>query len=153
MSIWKLLEPLKTRIRMILNRALLEAIDDSKSMQLIKVTVMEGEVKDLVERIQEYGFTSVPRKGSEALVGFIGGNKDQGIAIKVDDSRVRLKDLPDGSVAMYHYSGHKIVMTDDTVEITLVSGKTVNINARNVNVNLESGGQFSVAGSNLTVDA
>lgn len=138
---------------MILNRALLSLVDDTKSVQLLQIEILDGETKSGVERVQNYGFTSVPRAGGEVVAVFINGNRDQGLVVAVDDSRVRLKNLPEGASAMYHYSGHKIVMTDDGIEVTGANDKPFNITAKNVNITLQSGGKFSVAGDNLTVDA
>jgi len=126
MNIWKVLEPIKVMIRMIFNRAILDTINNSTDIQLLKVSIMEGEVKDQIERLEDYGFTSVPKSGSEVLLGFIGGNKNQGIAIRVGDSRVRLKSLDAGEVAMYHESGTYIKL-NKTGGIEISSSENVTI--------------------------
>ena len=158
----RLLEPLSNRIKMVLNRALIDIVNDSTDMQLVQISIMSDEVKTDVERIQDYGFTSKPLKGSEALVGFINGNKDQGIVIKVDNAQYRLKGLEDGEVAMYNNTGAYVKMKKDGeivmssekgITLSAKTGEDVVVNGKNVTVNLESGGTFSVAGSNLTVDA
>lgn len=133
MSIYSLLSPIYDRIKMILNRSLLSRVNDETPIQTCQISIMRDEVKDGVERVQDYGFTSNPNEGAEALVGFINGNKDQGIIIKIDDSRVRLKPLEKGEVAIYNDKGayvklnkdgdieiksKKVIYTVDAVELT-----------------------------------
>lgn len=120
MSIEALLEPIRNRIRMMFARCIVSLINDSTNMQIVQIKVGKNEVQDDIERVQDYGFTSVPRPGSEALMGFLNGNRDHGIAIKIDDSRVRIKDLESGEVAVYNYTGVKILMKDDA---TIHAGK------------------------------
>ena len=117
-QIHRILDPLRVSIAMLLSRAIVNVIKDSTKMQLMQIEILNKEIKDDVERIQNYGFTSSPKPGAEAFVGFINGNKDQGVIIAVDDSRVRLKNLEAGEVAMYHESGSFIKMkADGSVEI------------------------------------
>lgn len=157
----RFLEPIRVRIRMLVSRSIVSLIDDSTAIQLMQVKLMKDETKDNVERLQNYGFTSHPEPEGEAVIVFPMGNRDHGIVIVADDSRYRITDLPEGGVAMYHKDGHYIKMADDGIEINAtdqnltinIAGKDVDINAKNVNVNLETGGALSVAGSNLTVDA
>lgn len=125
-QIQRLLEPLRVSIRMMLSRAIVNVINDSTNMQLMQIEVLSKEIKDDVERVQNYGFTSVPKPGAEAFVGFINGNKDHGIIIAVDDSRVRLKNLEAGEVAVYHESGTYIKLKEDG-SIELNSNKDINI--------------------------
>lgn len=112
MSLQKLLDPIRNKIKMVLGRAIINLVKDSTPIQLVQVSIMKDELKDDVERLNDYGFTSVPRPGSEALICFINGNRDQGIALKVDDSRVRIKNLKSGEVAVYNFKGTYIKLDD-----------------------------------------
>lgn len=142
----RFMQPIRRRIALLLGRALLVSADDSKGIQLIRIQMFNGEEKQGVERLQSYGMTSVPKEGSEVLIGAINGSKDQVIAIVVNDSNARMTGLNEGDVALHRQSG-------DKVWIKLLSNDVIEINAKNVNVNLETGGQLNVAGGNLTVDA
>lgn len=102
------LDPIKRKIQMMLARAVLSAVDDSKGFQELKLELLAGETKEGVERMQNYGFTSVPFADSEALVGFIGGNRSHGVAFVVDDRKYRIKGLAEGEVAIYTDEGDKI---------------------------------------------
>lgn len=107
----RFLEPIRIRLRMMVGRAIVSLIDDTKNMQIVQLSLMKDEIKDRVERVQNYGFTSRPRIGAEAVVLFIGGNRDQGLVIAADDSRYRIKNLPEGGVAMYDWRGNVVKMT------------------------------------------
>lgn len=118
-QISRFLEPLRTRVRMIVQRAIVSLVNDTTAMQLIQVSILRGDVLSRVERVQNYGFTSNPENGSEAVVVFINGNRDQGLAIVVDNTEVRKKDLQPGEVAVYHKSGSYVLMkADGTIELS-----------------------------------
>ncbi|HEV7284793.1 MAG TPA: phage baseplate assembly protein V [Kaistia sp.] len=105
------------RVRLMVARAVVGATSDASMMQTMQVHLCTGEVKDGVERLQQYGFTSVPHRGAEGVCLFVGGNRDHGVLIAVDDRRYRLKGLADGEVALYtdedQGGGHRIVLRRD----------------------------------------
>lgn len=91
-----------------IGRAVISAVDDSKNIQLMKIDLLADETKEGVERFQNYGFTSYPKAGAEGLVLFVGGDRDHGIVVNVDDRRFRLKNLAEGEVALFTDEGDKI---------------------------------------------
>lgn len=103
-----MVKPLRNRIYMIVSRAVVEMAKDTAGMQTLKATILAGEDRDGIERFQNYGFTSVPLGGSEAVVICPSGNREHMIAVVVDDRRYRLKGLVDGEVAIYTDEGDKI---------------------------------------------
>lgn len=114
----KIISPLKRRVMLMVGRAVLCAVNDSSKIQLTQVSLLEGELRDQLERFQQYGFTSHPHIGAECAVVFLGGNRDHGIVIAVDDKRYRLKSLERGEVALYTDEGDKIhLKRNRTVEI------------------------------------
>lgn len=104
----KLLAPLARRIRLALGRGILTLVKDSSGIQSVQASLMQNEVRSNIERFQEYGFTSHPLPGAEGAFLFLGGNRDHGICIAVDDRRYRLKSLAQGEVAIYTDEGDKI---------------------------------------------
>ncbi len=115
----KLLAPLRTRVANMVSRAVLSGIDDSTRMQLLQVGLLSEETRDGIERFQNYGFTSNPLTGAEAVVVFVGGRRDHGLAIAVDDRRYRLRNLESGEVAVYTDQGDSIVIRrGGTIEVT-----------------------------------
>lgn len=102
------LAPLRRRVSMMVARGVIRLINDDTGVQGVQIEVLAGEVVDDAERFQDYGFTSVPLPGAEGVAVFVGGNRDHGLVIKIDDRRYRLKALQPGEVAMYTDEGDKI---------------------------------------------
>jgi phage gp45-like len=110
--------PLSRRVSMMASRAVVRLVSDELSRQQMQVEILKGELRDNVERMQNYGFTSVPQSGADAAVVFLGGNRSQGIIIAVDDRRYRLTGLEAGEVAVYDDLGNKIELKRDRIKIT-----------------------------------
>lgn len=124
----KMLAPLRTRLANLVSRAVLARVDDSAKLQTVQVNVLAEETRDGVERFQNYGFTSVPLEGAEAVVVFVGGRRDHGLALAVDDRRHRLSGLQPGEVAVYSETGAAVVLkADGSVEVTPGTGAVVKL--------------------------
>lgn len=107
----RLVAPLRRRVRLMISRAVLSAVNDAGGIQLVQVKLLAGEVRDGVERMQDYGFTSVPKPGAEGVMACVSGDRDHGIVVVMDDRRYRLKWLASGEVALYDDLGHIIHLT------------------------------------------
>lgn len=116
-AIQKMTEGMRGRIQLMIGRAILSAISDSGKIQTAQAQLLADEVQDDVERIQEYGFTSVPLPGAEGVVVFVGGNRDHGLLIATDDRRYRLVGLEAGEVALYDDLGQKVHLTRSGIVI------------------------------------
>lgn len=116
--------PLTRRVRLMVARGVVSLVNDALKVQGVQVQLLPGEVRDM-ERFQNYGFTSHPHLGAEACAAFVGGNRDHGIVLAVDDRRYRLKALAQGEVALYtdedQSGGHRIHLKRGK-EIHLIAG-------------------------------
>ena len=125
-EIAKMLAPLSRRLRLMASRAVLRLISDATVMQIVQVKLLNGEVRDGIERVQNYGFTSVPLPGAEAIFLSLGGDRDHGIVITADDRRYRIKGLQGGEVAIYtdedKAAGEHRILFKRGKEIHLVAG-------------------------------
>lgn len=130
----KLLAPIIRRLRLALGRGIVRLVSDAAGIQTVQLSLMENEVRSDLERFQEYGFTSVPLDGAEAAVIFMGGNRDHGIVVAVDDRRYRLKGLAAGEVALY---------TDEGAKIVLKRGKIIEVECDQFVVNAETKVEFN----------
>jgi phage baseplate assembly protein V len=106
----KLLAPLRNQLANLVARAVVQLVNDGAKLQLVQLGVLEGETREGCERFQEYGFTSVPHPGAEAVVLFVGGRRDHGLVVAVDDRRYRKKDLAPGESAIYSDEGDYVVL-------------------------------------------
>lgn len=104
-------QELSRRVAMTSTRGRMSLVDDKKKLQQVQVELYADETKDNVERFQQYGFTSVPLEGAEALVIFLAGGRDHGIVHAIDDRRHRLNELQGGDVALYTDEKTRIVLT------------------------------------------
>lgn len=153
--IHKMTEDMRGKVRLMIGRAILAAANDHGAIQTAQAQLLADEVQDDVERIQQYGFTSVPLDGAEAVVAFVGGNRDHGLIIAVDDRRFRLKGLRGGEVALYDDQGQKVHLTRDGIVVD-GAGKPIDIrNAPSVTItspsvrmtgDLQVDGSISAAG-------
>ena len=125
-SFSQLLAPLARRIRLLTARAVITVINDALKMQAVQVKLLDGEVCDNVERFQNYGFTSVPFSGAEGVYLSIGGDRDHGVVICVDDRRYRLKSLQPGETALYDDQGQKVHLTRNGIVVD-AAGKLVTV--------------------------
>jgi phage gp45-like len=83
----------------------------------VQVKLLAGEVRDGLERVQQYGFSSVPPVGSEAVVIFVGGNRGHGVVIGTEARGQRHAGQAAGTVAVYDGAGHVIVLTPSGIQI------------------------------------
>lgn len=152
-AITKMLAPLQTRIANLVSRAVVTLVNDKAKVQLLQLGVLADETRDDVERFQEYGFTSVPLLGAEAVVLFVGGRRDHGLVVAADDRRYRLQGLQPGEVAVYNHAGAKVLLKQDgTIEVT---GTNIVFNAGTLPVARagDTAGPYPIVGGNATVRA
>ena len=116
-ALQKLTEGMRGKVQLMIGRAILSAISDSGRVQTVQAQLLAGEVQDDVERIQQYGYTSVPLPGAEGVVVFVGGNRDHGLVIATEDRRYRLVGLEGGEVAIYDDLGQKVHLTRNGIVI------------------------------------
>lgn len=149
-----LLRPIETRIANAIARAVVERVDDSKTLQSLQLGVLDGEPVEDAERFQPYGMTSKPTAGAEAVVVFPDGDRSHPLVIAVDDRRYRLTGLADGEVALYSEHGQTVLLkADGSVQVNaasvLVDADDVRIDADNT---VEVVGTSVLLGADTAID-
>lgn len=106
------------RLEDILARGVVTAADGTKKMREVQVTLIADEVRDDLEHVEPYGYTSEPLKDGkpEAFALFFGGNRQHGLVFCVADRRYRLK-IEAGEVALYDDLGQKIHLMRGGIEV------------------------------------
>lgn len=118
-----MLAPIYRRVLLTIGRAVIHAVADEGKRQMVQIRGLAGEDRDMVERIQHYGFTSVPLPGAQAVIVCVGGNRDHTLVIADDDPRYRLSGLQPGESAIFNHTGSKIVIkADGSIEATPANG-------------------------------
>ncbi len=121
----KLVNPIRRKVNLMVGRAVLSAIDDSKKVQVVKLTLLDGEESAEIERFQEYGFTSTPFDDCEAIVVFVGGNRSHGVVIATEDRAKRPTAVAEGDTALYNSNGVRVLLDDSGDEVLLGNAPTV----------------------------
>lgn len=121
----EMLSGLEGRVRGMVARAIVRLVDDARQAQELQIELLEGESQDAVERFQNYGLTSVPHAGAEALVVFAGGLRSHGVVLAVEDRRYRLTGLEGGEVALFDDLGNVIKLGREAISVTATSKLTI----------------------------
>jgi phage baseplate assembly protein V len=103
------IKPLENRVMNFMGKCVVSFVNNSKDIQLLQCDFGNGEVRGGIENLGQFGMSSNPLPGAQAVVLFMGGNRDHGIALAVDDGRYRLK-LGAGEVAVHNAYGDKVTM-------------------------------------------
>lgn len=101
------------KLRLMVGRAVLNLVNDAAGLQTLQVTALEGETRDGVERLQQFGLTSVPLGGCDAIVLSVAGSRDHMVAVAVDDPQRRPAGLAGGETALYNAHNVKLHLTQD----------------------------------------
>lgn len=124
----RLLRPLGKQLANLVSRAVVSRVDDGTKFQTLQVKAGVDEVRDGLERFQQYGLTSVPAPDAEAVVLFVGGRRDVGYVVAVDDRRYRPTGLAEGEVALYNKAGALVVLkADGSIEVNPAPGQVVKL--------------------------
>nr|DAN91188.1 MAG TPA: baseplate assembly protein V [Caudoviricetes sp.] len=132
-TLTRLLKNIQSRVLLMIGRGVLKAVSDNANAQLCQVSLLDGELKSNVERVQNYGMTSVPPAGSLATVLFVGGDRSNGVIIAAENRKIRIKGLKAGEVAIYTDEGDEIYLKRGN-EIALKTTKFV-IDADEIQMN------------------
>lgn len=153
----KLLDPLSRKVRLMITRCVLSAINDQSGIQIVQIKTLASRTGDGAERFQNYAFTSVPLPGAEGILAAVMGNFDHGVVIAMDDRRYRVKGLQPGEAAMYTHKDkeahkHRIIFKNDgSIEvlaknITVKATETARIEGDNVIIHASTMFKFDVNG-------
>lgn len=109
---------LHRRIMSALGRGRVAYVDDTGAVQTVQVQTSAAEVLESIPRAQEYGFTSVPPAGTDAVTVHLHGDRSQGIVIATNSQQYRLRGLENGDAALYDMRGQSVVLTKDGIVVT-----------------------------------
>jgi len=131
-AVSRMMQPLRDRVMLMVARAVLRLVNDAAGIQRVQFSALKGETRGNAEHFQPYGFTSVAHPGAEAVVLFLGGNRDHPIVVVIDDRRYRIQGLQGGELAIYtdedkQDGGHRIHFKRGQ-EIEVKTGKKFVVN-------------------------
>ena len=117
-AVKRLLYPIRSKILLMIGRAVLQEVYNTDGTMKIKVKGLKGETNNNIDRLEDYGFTHYPPIDdvTENLVLYIGGDRNLGIAIKAHNKNYRPKDLKEGEVCVYDKNNVRIwIKTDKSI--------------------------------------
>lgn len=127
-ALGRLTESIRGKVQLMIGRAILSGINDAGAIQTVQAKLLADEVQDDAERVQQYGYSSVPLPGAEAVLAFVGGNRDHGLVIATDDRRYRKRGMQSGEVCVYTDEGDYIVLNRGRI-IRVVAGTRLEVTA------------------------
>lgn len=122
----RILEPIQRRIYQIVGRAVIQITSDEGAIQKAQVGITADETLNGIDRVQEYGFTSRPLPGAQAVVVCVTGDRGHPVIIATDDGRYRLK-LENGEACLYDDQGQFVKIAREKIDIN--TSKDVEITA------------------------
>lgn len=135
---------------MIFGRGRVAASDDTGPVQLLQIVLQGTDVRDNTPRAAEYGFTSLPLPGAQAVVLFMMGSRSDGVVIATNDERHRMANLLPGEVALYDDQGQSVYITRNGIVIN-GAGLPITINGNaHVTGNLQVDGTTTSTGTITT---
>lgn len=100
------------RILLMMARGAIALVDDTKGVQTLQVRLNALELIPDVPRYAEYGFTSNPPGGTQALVAFKNGDRNDGFVIATSNAKYRMTALATGEVAIHDSRGQSVYLTE-----------------------------------------
>lgn len=133
----RMLEPVRRRLRMVVQRAVVEYVHAQNGRPFVQVVSTGGEPCD-AELVQPFGLSSQPVAGAGAIVLNLNGDRSHAVAINVGDNRYRVE-VSEGEVALYNQDG---------AVIHLRAGRIIDVDADQMNINcdLVINGNTSITG-------
>lgn len=124
------------RIQQVVGRGRSTDANDAGPVQTMQVRMGADELIGDLPRAAEYGFTSVPPVGTDAIVLFLGGERSNGIVVATNNQQFRMKALGNGDVAIYDNRGQSVLLSADGIVIDAGGSRPITLqNATRVDVN------------------
>lgn len=100
-------------MRLMIGRFVVNRINDAGGLQIVQVDGLEGETRDGVERIQNFGHSGNPPAGAIGAGVSVMGSRDHLLLVACDHPDHRVKDLALGESALYGAFGNLFKMDKD----------------------------------------
>ncbi|QOT75050.1 phage baseplate assembly protein V [Cupriavidus basilensis] len=130
------LEALGARVRMLVGRGRITTGNDAGGVQQQQVQLADVETGDNRPRVAEFGFTSMPPTGSDAVVVFLSGDRSAGVIIGTNHQASRPRNLKPGETMVFSLDGKCVYLSDAGIvveakgqDVTVREAATVTVEA------------------------
>ena len=145
-ALQRLISPIITRIRRVCLGAIIRRVDDDGDLQRMQVESIGHSVYDNVEKFEQFGFTSNPPLGLDAIIIERCGKH---IIVAIGDRKYRIKNLESGDTAVYDVRGQTIILNKTGISVTDAHGNTVITDSNGINTTDTNGNNAKMDGSGI----
>lgn len=147
-ALQRLMAPIITRIRRVCLGAIIRRVDDDGDLQRMQVESIGHSVYDNVEKFEQFGFTSNPPLGLDAIIIERCGKH---IIVAIGDRKYRIKNLESGDTAIYDVRGQTIILNKTGISVTDAHGNTVVTDSNGINTTDTNGNNVKMDGSGINL--
>lgn len=147
-ALQRLMAPIITRIRRVCLGAIIRRVDDDGDLQRMQVESIGHSVYDNVEKFEQFGFTSNPPVGLDAIIIERCGKH---IIVAIGDRKYRIKNLEPGDTAIYDVRGQTIILNKTGISVTDAHGNTVVTDSSGINTTDTNGNNIKMNGSGINL--
>jgi len=147
-ALQRLMAPIITRIRRVCLGAIIRRVDDGGDLQRMQVESIGHSVYDNVEKFEQFGFTSNPPLGLDAIIIERCGKH---IIVAIGDRKYRIKNLESGDTAIYDAHNQTIILNKDGITVTDTQNNTVVMNSDGINTTDTNGNNVKMNGSGINL--
>lgn len=138
------------RIRNLFGRGRITLVDDSGPVQIVQLRMNGLEVPAGRFRVPEFGFSSNPPIGSDAVAAHVAGDRSAGVVVGTNHQQSRPRGLSPGESILYSQDGKSVYLKDGAIVLEAKGQDVVVNDAANVtwtcsgDFKIVAGGKFSV---------
>lgn len=110
-----------------LGRGKITGVTDNGPVQTVQMQLSQSETRDGTPRLAEFGFSSNPPAGSDAVVMFMAGQRTNGVIVGTGHQASRPQNLAPGETMIYTQDGKKIYLTASGGIIIDANGQDITI--------------------------
>lgn len=137
-------------------------VNDSGVIRLVQGLLGYNQIGDNTNIMQQYGFASNLPIGTDVAVVCVNGNRSVRVILGSNHQSYTIKNLGNGSVALYDMFNNKIVLSSTGISLTDLTGNSIITTPTSVKVHAVKSYQWDVqgygqritwtSGSNYTID-
>lgn len=120
-----LLSPIKTALKSMITRVVISSVNTDQAV-FILTAKLRGQTNDKkIPIIQHFGFSSVPPKGSQAIVAHLSGAADSPVAIATQHNQSQLQGMLEGDSAIFDNRDQHFILTEEGATLVTADKFTI----------------------------
>lgn len=137
------------RIRRVILGATVKSTDDATPLQQMKVQTLGRALYDKVEVYAQFGFTSRPPDGLDAVIAERNGKY---VVIAVGDRKFRIRNLESGDTVIYDMRGQTITLNKTGIRVADVFSNTITMDTSGVKIDDKNDNHIAMAADGITIN-